>query len=366
MGTLSERDARKLLTSLQAIYAARTIEQFAHIAMREMLNLVPSDMAAYNEVDLTGREPFFNRTLPDVRTPELDAAFARHADQHPGVRRLVRFGDPGPGRVMELVTRREWRRTGMYNEMWRPLATDDQIVMFIAPPPRLAAASVSRGGRDYGDVDRDLLGALRPHLRVARETVAALARIQSRSEQLIDHLGGHVVVLDRSDAIRSATRGAMALVQRYFAAPLRPPSHLPEPLLLWQRAQRQLLAAGCDHALRILVATRPFGTLRTRAIFAPDETTLIFDHRTTPATTALADLPLTDRERQIVGCLADGATNASIAAALDISALTVKKHLEHIYEKLGVDSRAAAVARAFHGALLCMPLAMVMSALLDM
>ena len=55
---------------------------------------------------------------------------------------------------------------------------------------------------------------------------------------------------------------------------------------------------------------------------------------------------LTPREREILDHLAEGATNSQIAAALGISPATVRKHLEHAYEKLHVSTRTAAVALA--------------------
>jgi DNA-binding CsgD family transcriptional regulator len=57
----------------------------------------------------------------------------------------------------------------------------------------------------------------------------------------------------------------------------------------------------------------------------------------------LADL--TEREIQILRLVADGRTNVSIAHALEVSPRTVAKHLEHIYRKFKVSSRAAAVSR---------------------
>jgi len=57
----------------------------------------------------------------------------------------------------------------------------------------------------------------------------------------------------------------------------------------------------------------------------------------------LADL--TEREVQILRLVADGRTNVSIAHTLEVSPRTVAKHLEHIYRKFGVSSRAAAVSR---------------------
>ncbi|MGW0219618.1 response regulator [Streptomyces tendae] len=55
---------------------------------------------------------------------------------------------------------------------------------------------------------------------------------------------------------------------------------------------------------------------------------------------------LTDRERDILAQLATGLGNREIARALFISEATVKTHLRRIYDKLGVDTRAGAVAVA--------------------
>jgi DNA-binding CsgD family transcriptional regulator len=53
---------------------------------------------------------------------------------------------------------------------------------------------------------------------------------------------------------------------------------------------------------------------------------------------------LTQRERQILELVAAGRTDAAIGHLLGCSPRTVGKHLEHAYRKLGVSSRAAAVA----------------------
>jgi DNA-binding NarL/FixJ family response regulator len=55
---------------------------------------------------------------------------------------------------------------------------------------------------------------------------------------------------------------------------------------------------------------------------------------------------LSDREREVLVCVAEGKTNAAIAATLSIAPTTVRTHLEHIYRKLDVHSRTAALARA--------------------
>jgi ATP/maltotriose-dependent transcriptional regulator MalT len=61
---------------------------------------------------------------------------------------------------------------------------------------------------------------------------------------------------------------------------------------------------------------------------------------------ATARAALTSREREVLDLVAAGATNAAVAETLTVAPGTVKKHLDNIYAKLGVDSRTGAAARA--------------------
>jgi LuxR family maltose regulon positive regulatory protein len=56
--------------------------------------------------------------------------------------------------------------------------------------------------------------------------------------------------------------------------------------------------------------------------------------------------PLTERELEVLGLLAAGAPNRAIAQQLVVTPETVKKHLSHLFDKLGVANRTQAVARA--------------------
>jgi DNA-binding NarL/FixJ family response regulator len=62
--------------------------------------------------------------------------------------------------------------------------------------------------------------------------------------------------------------------------------------------------------------------------------------------------PISARELEVLELVARGASNRDAAARLFISEATVKTHLMHIYSKLGVNDRAAAVAEAFDRGLL--------------
>jgi two-component system nitrate/nitrite response regulator NarL len=55
---------------------------------------------------------------------------------------------------------------------------------------------------------------------------------------------------------------------------------------------------------------------------------------------------LTTREREVLALTAEGLTASQAGERLEVSAATVKTHLHHLYKKLGVGGRAAAVAEA--------------------
>ncbi|GAA1744977.1 response regulator transcription factor [Nonomuraea wenchangensis] len=85
---------------------------------------------------------------------------------------------------------------------------------------------------------------------------------------------------------------------------------------------------------------------RGEAVLSPSVATRLLGQVRTPAD------PLSARELEILRLIADGATNREAAARLFISEATVKSHVLHIYAKLGVNDRAAAVATAFRRGLL--------------
>ncbi|WP_457330583.1 response regulator [Rhizobacter sp. P5_C2] len=64
------------------------------------------------------------------------------------------------------------------------------------------------------------------------------------------------------------------------------------------------------------------------------------------APTRLSTASLTPRETEVLSWIAKGKTNRDVGEILGMSPRTVNKHLEHVFEKLGVETRAAAAALA--------------------
>ncbi|GAA0913846.1 response regulator transcription factor [Nonomuraea longicatena] len=88
-------------------------------------------------------------------------------------------------------------------------------------------------------------------------------------------------------------------------------------------------------------------THRGETVLAPAAAGRLAEHVRRPARGALSD-----RELQVLRLVAGGATNREAAASLFISEASVKTHLVHIYAKLDVADRAAAVGEAYRRGIL--------------
>ena len=127
---------------------------------------------------------------------------------------------------------------------------------------------------------------------------------------------------------------------------------LPEPpqvlVLTTYTTEADVLAALDAGAAGYLLKDAPPEELfRAVRAVARGETVLASEVAALLVRRAQSPVPaLTEREVQILGLLAGGLANKEMARRLLVSEATVKSHLSHIYTKLGVDTRAGAVARA--------------------
>lgn len=78
----------------------------------------------------------------------------------------------------------------------------------------------------------------------------------------------------------------------------------------------------------------------TKGMSRPQQEPVVFDIQ------SLISIGLTPRETEVLGWVAEGKSNNDVGLILGIRSVTVKKHLEHIFQKMGVETRTAAVAFA--------------------
>ena len=200
---------------------------------------------------------------------------------------------------------------------------------------------LAAGGVDYVTkpiVVDELLARIRVHL--------ANARIAYGTSIALDASGRFLLATDRSGKLLWCTPKAKRLLAELFPAHGDQAASLPAALvreLLQLRGQgskaqaRSTLQLG-HHRLEICVLS-PIG---------PDE--LLFSLTEVGAAgdenTLRQSLSLTTRESEVLLWISRGKSNREIGEILTISPRTVNKHLEQIFNKLGVENRASAAARA--------------------
>lgn len=195
------------------------------------------------------------------------------------------------------------------------------------------------GGIDYvtKPIDADVvLARLDAHLRTAR--------MMSTAMNAMDATARAVVVLDGSGRISWRTTRARAWLAQYLQQD-GGIDRLPGELGEWVDG---LIAAKASGERAIGMGDREL-RLRLTPSQVPGEYVLLLDERIVePGCHASLNraYQLTERECEVLTWLAKGKTNRDIGDILGISPRTVNKHLEHIYVKLGVETRAAAASLA--------------------
>lgn len=355
MGRLTSGEARALLKSLSALHAdyhQTGIEARFSAAVRRA---IPSDIISFDSFDPRAREwSNFWHDPPGSVAPEIFASFGHYFHEHPLLAEFLRTGLSSPRKITDFVTPRQFRRLGIYNEVYRRVGTDAQMsVGLTVSPNRILLVTPNRTGADFTESDRRLLTALRPHLLAAYKNAEALAEALRRQAQTLvetEETGVGLIILGMDGRVRLITKQARAWVSKYFDEPLRGGAELPERLRLWYghhiRNFTQRALAPPAQSLEILMDTSRLQICLVINSAAERATLLLNEESYDLRPERLNPLGLTRRETEVLGWVTLGKTNSEIGELCVISARTVQKHLERVFQKLGVETRTAAARRA--------------------
>jgi DNA-binding response OmpR family regulator/DNA-binding CsgD family transcriptional regulator len=209
-------------------------------------------------------------------------------------------------------------------------------------------AAFSAGGTDYCTKPirpREVVARIATHLRNARQA--------RQARNALDAFGHASLSLRASDGrILWQTPLARQMMQRHFGlrVPMQGPALAPPALCDWVRTGVQ--AAGGAGPAQAAPWTWVTGHQRLTCTLHPassDEEWMVILTEASDASDieALAlRFGLTAREAEVLHWVARGKTNRDIGDILGTSPRTITKHLEHVFEKLGVETRTAAAARA--------------------
>ncbi len=357
MGRLRQQDFPALLEAIQDTYAIRDLDAFPRAVIRAVRGVIPCEYASWAHGFLQG--PMTEATEPGPVFEERGIAsrfgiFARYAHEHPVSFAPERFPDGCLWRFSNFFTRRQWHRLGLYNEYYRRVGVEYQIGLRLprsGPGVTVIALNRAPGQADFSDRDLDRLALLAPHLAQAYRNAAALSRAKSELALMrrgLEGFGKVIVLLERGRGPLRPGAGR-ELLTRYFPEGPGSEAHLPDTLQRWIRHHEELLDR--DDAVppprRPLVVEREGKRLVIRLLSEPTVTCLLLEEqRAGVDCVALEQFGLTRREAEVLAWVAEGKTSGDIAYILGIRPKTVEKHLEHIFDALGVETRTAAAARA--------------------
>lgn len=323
MASLASRDAERLLRFVAEAGRIGGDQPFTPELLVELGELVHADWVTYCELDRVRR-----RTLASIARAGdeeddddddvADVFWSVVIEEHP-VCLSHQLGDFRALKLSDFLTARQLHDHRLYDLWFKPFGVEYELNVPIPSPLwHTKTFLFDRVGiRDFTERDRLILDTLQPHLgrlwREARTRRLLRSALDELDRGSLDDSRG-VIFLDSAGDVEFASPPARRLVRDFFGVELglRLPADLETPLTVRCGARRLDTERSGD--------------------------TLLLQEK-------CPEVVLTKRELEVLSWVARGKTNAEIARLLWLAPSTVRKHLENVYAKLGVNTRTAAVAR---------------------
>jgi DNA-binding CsgD family transcriptional regulator len=347
MNALSQHDYRAILDFLKEINNLETSEAFLNKVITGLQTIVEGDIVTCFESGSSEKDDVV--CFSDPQFVKFYPAWLRVCHEHPGWNQLMSSNAGSWVGLSDYFSETAYHRTALYNEVWRHARIEDNLgTLSIISPRTVVAVSINRDRRTFEVRDRQTLNLLQPHLMHAWRNIKLAsglrAQINSYAETL-ENLAEGIVILDTKQSVRHATARALRSIGKYFGA-LTADNHLPKVLHHWVCRENNNHRESFETApLRPWDIEHADGSrLTITCIPCRDGATLILQERPVPGD--LSFLGLSRRESEVMLWVTRGKSNEEISLLLGMSLGTVKKHMEHIFNKLGVESRTAAAATA--------------------
>jgi DNA-binding CsgD family transcriptional regulator len=340
-------EKRDLLQALRYIGEAQDIVDFAVRTCQELLRLVPGVSSSYNEVNIAAQR-VAGLVHPDPGREWFEhyiEIFEANLGDNPLVIHFATSGESEPATWTDLDPEGKFFNTTLYREFYAPNDIHSQLGFLLpAPPGIFVALVINRDGTEFDARERTLLSELRLHLVNLYRLVSHAEAGRQREAALADDGWSVILVDDAGTVLQSnpvaVSIGAAAGVDLSVGARLAD-----GPMWTAMSGPR----ADRWTSSRVAPTKVPGGAqvpFEVRLLRSPvgPHVLWIREPNRVSSDDAVA-LGLTARQAQVAILLVDGLTNEQIARRLGISTGTVRKHLEAVFDRLAVPSRAAAVGR---------------------
>ncbi len=331
-----------LLACICQLHTFRDLDSLRAWLLDEALpRLVPSDWLSYNDVDLTHPENTLSILRPESNIfPQLFPRFCEIVHQHPLITRQMQRTTFPVHKISDFITQEDFHNTDLYQDVYRLMKVEYQIAATIKmEPERVMAIALAREHTDYTERDRLVLEMLRPHLVVAFNNLMLAGSTETKLEYAnlaLNELSAATLIVNADGRILYHTGNGIELIDATN------PDLLPENVLNWLRQNPP------NGEFTTLGLNTKVGKIQIRAVPTASRERLLLvvtkDKGPANVPDPLAQFGFSPRETEVTSWVCWGKTNVEIAAILGISPRTVHKHIEHIFEKTGAESRIALVA----------------------
>lgn len=367
MKSLSQNDWQKILLFLRSLYAPCSIDKFPIQILKALPELVDAEI--FSVVNFNIRATPFSPRIHTFPNPEISRAAESYISQrqnfftHPVSQHYAQTLDGQALAISDFFSESEFQRQEAFYGFFQSLGLEDQMAIHFQIPVIANAdrfhrrqdhlvLGISRDRRNFNERDRLILNFLRPHLEQAYQNIAAFTHVQEQLSQLnqaTEQVG--LIALSLDGKVEWITQKSGELLHKY--CPLSKLSNsLPDILQRWINYQISVLKQSTD----IPSPVRPLHledngsqlTVRLNYHAALERVYLLLEEIQSNAFSVkhLEILGLTKREAEVLFWVARDQSTHEISKRLSMSDRTVKKHLENIYDKFGVQSRLGAVMYA--------------------
>lgn len=376
MKQISAPDLRAVLTCLENLQTLCTIQEFPSHLVNVLAELVGSDVSFCSSV--TDRCNTLEIAPVELQALHLDPGYFQ---QNPLIQNYFQTRDGSAYKISDFLSQKElYRRESLYDGFLRLCGLVDQLAMviperldayhtsqfnflpnrFIAPRNAasltdettlgMLAIGFHRASQLFDERDRAILNLIRPHIAHAYCNAQEYTKLQHQLEQLnqaIDQLGS--VIISPAGRIRLISPSASQLLHQYFPESSWIGEQLPDDLRSWIQVQLQQHTPLTQSAKPLRVErSGQYLSIRLLGHVSSGQLLLTLEENRYQSfsVTSLQRLGLTRRQSEVLIWVAQGKTDAEIATTLCIEKKTVNKHLENLFKKLTVNTRAAAVTKA--------------------
>jgi DNA-binding CsgD family transcriptional regulator len=355
MERLRQSELKSLLAFVRDCYAFRgpdSFESFLSWLVATLPQLIPAAHVTYNEMYPERSESLNRVNNPELATQQAATLWAQHMNDHPVMIHVLGTKDRHARRISDFLSRRQLHDRGLHSEFYRRYGIEDALCITIpCQPPRIIGVGW-HDNRTFTDRERLIADLVRPHISQAWHNARLVSRWRNQLRLLrhgLEDFGAGVILCSPHGPVQFINTQAREYLADYMGMTQQTDHHLPQDLLLWMRAQAQPLSR-IDDAPPVcapLVFDKGDKRLIVRLLSQPDAYLILMEEqKMSCGAGTLATLGLTPRETEVLTWIARGKTNQDIAIILDTHTATVKKHVEHILSKLGVETRTAAAAMA--------------------